>query len=124
MADIVFADDDKNNRYVIATHLRLRGHRVREASSGEEAIALVAASRPTIVLLDIMMPDMDGFEACRRIRALDGVEGLPILALTALEGAAGSPRAADAGITEVVEKPIRMDALHDVINRVVAASAA
>jgi len=62
MADIILADDDKNNRFVISAHLRLRGHQVREAGSGAEALSLLAAARPDLVLLDLMMPELNGCE--------------------------------------------------------------
>jgi len=112
MADIIYADDDKNSRYVVSSHLRLRGHQVREANGGEEALALLASRRPDLVILDIMMPDLNGYETCRRMRESKAMDTIPILALTALNGAAESPRAKSAGFTDVIVKPITMEELH------------
>lgn len=124
MADIIYADDDKNNRYVISAHLRLRGHKVREAAGGEEALRLLAESVPDLVILDIMMPDLNGYETCRQMRSAAGMATVPILALTALEGAAESPRAKDAGFTAVIGKPLSMFDLHGHIDGALAAAAA
>ncbi len=124
MADIILADDDKNNRFVISAHLRLRGHQVREAGSGAEALSLLAAARPDLVLLDLMMPELNGCETCRRMRQVEGAGRLPILALTALEGAVDSQRVRDAGFDGVAVKPIAMDELHRIIGDALTANAA
>ena len=68
-ADILVVNDAPANVRLLKTILEARGYEVRSASSGAEALAAVAERRPDLVLLDVVMPGMDGLEACRRLRA-------------------------------------------------------
>lgn len=120
MAQIVFADDDQNNRFVIGMHLRLLGHQVREAGTGREALELVAESRPEVLLLDLMMPDLDGYEACAALRADPATADLPILLLTALDYKEEQARQQGAWFDAVVLKPFRVEALQRSIDQLLA----
>jgi len=81
---ILVVDDSEANRDVLEESLVDAGYEVIQAAGGEQAIAMFAAQRPHLVLLDVLMPGMDGFEACRRLRALPGGDETPIVFLTAL----------------------------------------
>ena len=71
-ATVLVVDDNLQNREVAEGHLVGAGYAVVQAEGGAEALALIPALRPDLVLLDVLMPGMDGFETCRRIRALPG----------------------------------------------------
>jgi CheY-like chemotaxis protein len=84
---------------------------VRGASSGEAAIEAVTEARPDLVLMDISMPGIDGFEATRRIRALPGCDDLPILALTAYASSRERGLAEEAGMNGYLTKPVKRSRL-------------
>jgi signal transduction histidine kinase len=107
-ATILVVDDNLQNREVAEGHLVGAGYQAVQAESGEAALALLesGAGRPDLVLLDVLMPGLDGFETCRRIRALPDGSRLPILFLTAL-GDLGTHKAAlDSGADDFLTKPI------------------
>jgi len=107
-ATVLVVDDNLQNREVAEGHLVGAGYQALQAESGEEALALLRAGavKPDLVLLDVLMPGLDGFETCRRIRALPDGSRLPILFLTAL-GDLGTHKAAlDSGADDFLTKPI------------------
>lgn len=91
--------------------LRFRGFDVRVAEDGEDCLRLVGEERPDLVVLDIMMPNLDGYDTAARLRAAAATADLPILALTALAGPEVRDRALDAGIDLVLTKPVMPNAL-------------
>lgn len=101
---VLTIDDDDGGRLMTVLNLEERGFAVTEADCGEQGIAAVQTERPDVILLDAMMPGMDGFEVCRRIRALPGAEHLPILMLTGLDDDNSISRAYDAGATDFFVK--------------------
>jgi CheY-like chemotaxis protein len=104
---VLVVDDDDTNRLVLEGLLSEAGHRVFEARHGAEAVDLYERHRPDAVLMDIMMPVMDGFEATRRIRALAGSHYVPILFLTALTDDKSLVRCIEAGGSDFLTKPYR-----------------
>jgi two-component system sensor histidine kinase/response regulator len=103
---VLVVDDNFQNREVAEGHLVGAGYQAVQAESGEAAIERLATERPDLILLDVLMPGLDGFETCRRIRALPGGAGIPILFLTAL-GDLGTHKAAlDSGADDFLTKPI------------------
>jgi two-component system, sensor histidine kinase and response regulator len=105
-ATVLVVDDNLQNREVAEGHLVAAGYDAIQAESGEQALELVDARRPDLVLLDVLMPGMDGFETCRQIRMLPGVGDTPVLFLTAL-GDLGTHKAAlDSGADDFLTKPI------------------
>ncbi len=102
MADVLVVDDDPTVREVVVSYLRAGGHRVREAADGETALTEVVEARPDIVVLDLMLPGIDGLEVCRRLR-LQG--SLPIVMLTALGGEADRVVGLELGADDYVTKP-------------------
>lgn len=124
MATIVFADDDRNCRFVIGAHLQLLGHRVRLAASGREALALVAAERPSLVILDLMMPDLDGYSACRALRADPATADIPVMLLTALDHRDNLALADGTRFDAVLNKPFKVEALRACVDGLLVVPAA
>jgi CheY-like chemotaxis protein len=105
MARILFIDDNEMNRDMLSRRLTRAGHQVVLAADGEEGVARVESERPELVLMDIGLPGIDGYEATRQIRA-GGLAKVPIIALTAHAMAADRDRALDAGCDDFDTKPI------------------
>lgn len=101
--EVLLVDDDEVNLLLIALALRERGFRIVEADSGERALALLAEHTPDIVVLDALMPGLDGFDTCRAVRRLTGCENVPVLMLTGLDD--------DASITRGPTRPARRTSL-------------
>jgi CheY-like chemotaxis protein len=121
--DILVVDDAATNRQVVAGLLAFSGHRVVGASSGEEALDMVASRPFDLVLMDVRMPGLDGFETTRRLRRMaDPAKArIPVVAVT---GGAQSEEAAlcfAAGMNDFVAKPVTVSALEAAIRRVVRA---
>ena len=101
---VLLVDDDEVNLLLTAIALRERGFAVSEATRGEDAIRKLGAWLPDVIVLDAMMPGLDGFETCRRVRSLPGFESLPVLMLTGLDDDASITRAYEAGATDFFVK--------------------
>ena len=102
-------DDEATILELLAGSLRLAGFEVVTAASGAEAVRTAASSRPDLVLLDVMMPDGDGFEALRRIR--DGGSEVPVIFLTARDEVPDRVKGFDIGGDDYVTKPFSLDEL-------------
>jgi len=102
VADVLVVDDDPTVREVVVSYLRAGGHQVREVETGEDALAEVALRWPDIVVLDLMLPGIDGLEVCRRLRQQGDV---PIVMLTALGTEADRVVGLELGADDYVAKP-------------------
>ena len=107
---ILAVDDLPQNLRLLDAILSPRGYRVLTAASGEEALAVLPTSGADLVLLDILMPGMDGYEVCRRIRRTPGSEFLPVVMITA-SGDQEKVRAIEAGADDFVSKPLNQGEL-------------
>src|SRR5947209_9404772 len=105
---ILLAEDEVALRDFVSRNLRARGFEVLEASNGLEAIALWEREDPNLLILDIMMPRMDGLEVCRRVRERSDV---PIIVLTALDAESDKVAALDLGADDYLTKPFGVDEL-------------
>jgi len=103
---ILIVDDDSILRGVAGESLRQAGFSVSEAENGVQALTAIKKNRPDIVLLDVMMPEMDGFDTCRAIRALPNGDMLPVVMITALEDLDSINKAYEVGATDFITKPI------------------
>ncbi|MFG6461863.1 putative bifunctional diguanylate cyclase/phosphodiesterase [Roseateles sp. DXS20W] len=101
---VLLVDDDEVNLLLTAAALRERGFEVTEASSGSQALAQLSVRAPDVVVLDALMPELDGFETCSLLRATPGFESLPVLMLTGLDDEASINRAYQAGATDFFVK--------------------
>ncbi|MFO1330385.1 MAG: EAL domain-containing protein [Rubrivivax sp.] len=101
---VLLVDDDEVTLMIAALAMRDRGFDVREVPSGRQALDLLAEAVPDVVVLDAMMPDPDGFETCRALRAMPGCEHVPVLMLTGLNDDASITRAYEAGATDFFVK--------------------
>ncbi|MDE2628349.1 MAG: EAL domain-containing protein [Burkholderiales bacterium] len=101
---VLLVDDDEVNLLLTALALRERGFAITEATSGERALEVLTGWLPDVVILDALMPGLDGFQTCRALRALPGFESLPVLMLTGLDDDASITRAYEAGATDFFVK--------------------
>ena len=106
MADILIAEDDADVRKWLAIALETEGHAVRAAENGRVALAAVCAKRPDLLVLDVMMPECDGFTVCRTIRETDAA--LPILMLTARDSERDKVAGLGLGADDYITKPFSM----------------
>jgi CheY-like chemotaxis protein len=103
---ILVADDDSRNRKLLETLLRADGYLVASVGSGQATLDAVATDRPDLILLDLMMPGMDGFEVVRRLKGDEGACDIPIVMVTALDDAGSRMRLLAAGVADLLQKPI------------------
>ncbi len=108
---LLVVDDDKVTRMTITKVLRKQGYEVIEAENGAEALERFAELRPDMVLLDVMMPVMDGYEACAELRKQGGYQRLPIMMLTGADEAEAIDKAFESGATDFITKPINWSLL-------------
>ncbi len=121
---ILLVEDDKANQTLLAAALSRRGYTVFTASSGEEALRLTGHDSFDVVLMDLQLPGLDGFETVRRMRALQGhAATVPIIALTALQGARLRQRCEELGFTSMMEKPANLDRLTASLDRLIGGAA-
>lgn len=112
---VLIVDDEQDNREVAERVLRFFGAKVHVATNGIEALELLSTLRPTIILLDLSMPVMDGWETLRRIRNQPETAAIPVMALTAHAMTGDRERILQAGFDNYVAKPFRFDTLLDEI---------
>jgi CheY-like chemotaxis protein len=121
---ILVVDDSRVNRMMMTNILETEGYRLDEAGSGREAVQGMQLLPYDVVLMDIQMPEMDGIEATRQIRALDGAKGaVPIIGITGEIDEAVRTRALDAGMNAYLTKPVNHDALCRMIEGLVGTGA-
>ncbi len=109
-ADILVVDDDAKITQLLKRALSLEGYGVRTAASGEEGLEAAQTQDPDLVILDILMPGMDGIEVCRRLRASSAAD-VPILLLTAKDDVGDRVRGLDGGADDYVVKPFALEEL-------------
>jgi DNA-binding response OmpR family regulator len=108
---ILVADDDPSILRLLQLNFELEGYEVSTASDGEEALAKARASSPDVVVLDVMMPGMDGWEVCRRLKEDETMRDVPVILLTALGQEQERRHGLAVGASEYVMKPFDPDRL-------------
>jgi len=111
-ASILVVDDTPANLQLLAGILKARGHKVRPAPGGLLALAAARRDPPDLILLDINMPEMDGYEVCRRLKADDGLKSIPVMFVSALDDRLDKARAFAVGGADYLTKPFQMEELH------------
>jgi two-component system, OmpR family, response regulator MprA len=106
---ILVVDDERAVRSAVRRALTLEGYTVEEAESGGRALSILQASTPDAVVLDVLMPDLDGIEVCRRLRAAD--DRIPVLLLTARDAVGDRVAGLDAGADDYLPKPFALEEL-------------
>jgi K+-sensing histidine kinase KdpD len=109
--DVMVADDTPANLGVLATVLKRRGYRVRAFPSGALALEAAEVEAPDLFLLDVMMPQMDGFEVCRRLKENQKLRNIPVIFLSALSETLDKVKAFSAGGVDYVTKPFQVEEL-------------
>ncbi len=103
---ILIVEDDKDLVYVLQRMIGLLGHDTIHAKNGKEALKIAASKRPNLIILDIMMPELDGFEVARQIRANQETHEIPIIAVTALTAFKDKQKCLDSGCNDYIPKPM------------------
>lgn len=118
---ILVVDDDPTNRVLFRRYLEqeFKGYEVREASDGEDALIKVAEESPDVVIMDVMMPNMDGLECTKRLKAGPSTQGIPIILISARTDGSDIVAGLEAGADEYLAKPIRVNELAARIRSVV-----
>jgi two-component system cell cycle response regulator DivK len=104
-ARILVVDDHPDNRRILRDLFTAAGYEVVEATTGEEAVASAAAERPDLILMDIQLPGIDGYEATRRIKADAALRGIPLIVVTSYALSGDDAKAMAAGADAYVAKP-------------------
>jgi CheY-like chemotaxis protein len=102
---ILVVDDEWINRELLEEYLKIGGYRVGQANSGEKALDMAFAQPPALVLLDVRLAGMDGFEVCRRLKNDPRTSAVPVLMVTALKSDEDKQQAFDAGANGLIAKP-------------------
>jgi len=110
---ILVVDDNAQNRELLEAYMEeLDGITTIGAANGEDALAKVASDKPDLILLDIMMPRMSGFEVCEKLKADPATKDIPIIMVTALQETGDIERGVEAGTNDFITKPVnRLDLL-------------
>lgn len=114
---VMVVDDADDIRQLICMQLRWKGYDVVEATNGEQAVELATRSHPALILMDLSMPVMNGYEATRRIKALPGFGGVPIVAVSAFCDPFNEHKALEAGCVECLRKPIDFPAFDSLVSK-------
>lgn len=103
---VLIVDDNQDAIHILSAVLKRGGYAVSVAKNGAEAVEMVRQDHPALILLDIMMPKMDGFEVCQEIKGSPETRGIPILMITARKDPESRKRGLEVGASEYLVKPI------------------
>ena len=121
---ILIADDDRSMRVALQNVLVNDGYEIESVSDGVEVVKRCEKNMPSLILLDALMPNMNGFDACKKIRMLAGGKHVPILIVTALEDEGSIEQAFDSGATDFIPKPVHFAVMRQRVSRLLKASRA
>ena len=117
---VLVVEDFADNRFMMRKLLEMSGYQVVEAVDGKEAVEVAESVRPDLILMDLSLPRLDGLDATRRIRELDGLRLVPIVAVSAHDTNDFHADALAAGCNEYVTKPIDFDELDALVKKLLA----
>jgi CheY-like chemotaxis protein len=121
---ILIVDDERQNRQLLEVLLEAEGYLLDTAASAEEALAAVARQRPDLILLDVMMPGMDGYQVVARLKANPDTVSIPVVMLTALDDRNSRSHGLMAGAAAFLTKPIDRHALREAVMSLLRTSVA
>jgi diguanylate cyclase (GGDEF)-like protein len=121
---ILIADDDRSMRVALQNVLVSDGYEIESVADGVEAVKRCEHSMPGLILLDALMPNLNGFDACKKIRMLKGGKHVPILIVTALEDEKSIEQAFESGATDFIPKPVHFAVMRQRVSRLLKASRA
>jgi two-component system cell cycle response regulator DivK len=110
-ATILYIEDNPDNKLLVQRALEARGYTLTWAADGRSGLAQAEAHPPDLILLDINLPDMDGYEVARRLRAHDALRSVPIMAITANALKGDAEKALAAGCDDYLSKPLQIQEL-------------
>jgi CheY-like chemotaxis protein len=108
---VLVIDDEVRDRELVGAMLAISGYEVRHAESGAHGLEQVSAAPPDVILLDVQMPGMDGYEVCRLLRRAPGTRRIPVIMITASDDPALNRKAYAVGAQACITKPVRQDGL-------------
>ena len=124
MAKILLVEDNEMNRDMLSRRLARRGYEVLIAVDGEVGLDMAASDRPDLILMDMSLPVMDGWDATRHLKSQADTKTIPVIALTAHAMESDRQKALDAGCDDYDTKPVELSRLVDKIERLLASNAA
>jgi two-component system, cell cycle response regulator DivK len=124
MPRLLYVEDNEMNRDMLSRRLQRRGFEVLIAGDGEQGVTLAAAEKPDLILMDLSLPVLDGWEATRRIKATPDTRHIPIIGLTAHAMAADRDKCLEAGCDDYDTKPVELGRLLEKIERLLGTGAA
>lgn len=114
---ILVVDDNETNLDLVSRILKIEGYEVITATSGMDALEQLTSIIPDMIILDHMMPNMDGCELCLNLKTLERASRIPIIMLTASSDLADRHKAQEAGVDAVISKPFDMETLQKLIHK-------
>jgi CheY-like chemotaxis protein len=121
MAKILLVEDNEMNRDMLSRRLTRKGYEVAIAVDGEQGMAMARSESPDLILMDMSLPVLDGWEATRQLKAAPETQAIPVIALTAHAMAGDREKAVEAGCDDYDIKPIEMPRLLEKIQRLLGA---
>jgi two-component system cell cycle response regulator DivK len=116
-ATILYVEDNVDNRTLVRRVLTAEGYSIIEAMNASQALEILKNTKPSLILMDINMPDIDGYTLTAQIKGTPGLEYIPIIALTANVMRGDRERSLEAGCDGYIQKPIDIDALSEQVER-------
>ena len=123
MTKILLVEDNEMNRDMLSRRLTRRGYEVAIAVDGEQGLVMARSEKPALILMDMSLPGIDGWEATRQIKAAPETRGIPVIALTAHAMAGDRERAIAAGCDDFDTKPVDLNRLLEKIETLLARAA-
>jgi two-component system, cell cycle response regulator DivK len=111
MTKLLYVEDNEDNAYMLTCRLRRRGYDVVLAGDGRSGVAMAKGERPALILMDLSLPEMDGWEAIRVLKADEATRAIPVIALSAHAMEDARSRAVEAGCDDFDTKPVELDRL-------------
>jgi CheY-like chemotaxis protein len=123
MPRLLYVEDNEMNRDMLSRRLQRRGFEVLIASNGEQGVAMAAAEKPDLILMDMSLPVLDGWQATRRLKAAPDTRRIPIIGLTAHAMATDRDKCLEAGCDDYDTKPVELGRLLEKIERLLGTAA-